>query len=208
MPCGDYIDCDNSELSIDDLIRLLIQTDSNGCPALKIVNTATTDIVLYQTNFSNGGALPDGWEVTGQSEDPEFPSDFIIDNDDTYLPNSSGYNGASGGYKLVCTDAGWDALGYVTYETGFSTLGKENIRLLFGNICISTGFWPEYSIDSGAWVQIGGGEINNATWTLTEISIAALANQTNVRIRFYRDIQSGGNYAAMDDVKILADLIL
>lgn len=168
---------------------------------------STTDLVLYQTNFSNGGALPDGWSVTGESED-ETPSDWIVDNDNTYFENSSGYSGASGGHKLVVTDVGWNPLGYAT-TPAFSTTGKENIRLLFGNICVSTGVWPEYQINGGAWVAIGGGEISNATWTLTTINnIEAIANQTSVKIRFYREMGFSNNYASIDDVKVLGDLTI
>lgn len=34
MACETHIDCDNQNLSADDLFRKLIQTDGSGCPAL------------------------------------------------------------------------------------------------------------------------------------------------------------------------------
>lgn len=37
MPdCGDITTCDTANLSLDDLLRKLIQTDENGCPAIKV----------------------------------------------------------------------------------------------------------------------------------------------------------------------------
>lgn len=38
MPdCDDFITCDNSYLTIEDLLRLLIKTDSNGCQAINTI---------------------------------------------------------------------------------------------------------------------------------------------------------------------------
>lgn len=34
MACETYIDCDTASLSVEDLIKKIIQTDSDGCPAL------------------------------------------------------------------------------------------------------------------------------------------------------------------------------
>lgn len=37
MACETFIDCDNAELSLEDLLKLLIQTDTNGCSALNTI---------------------------------------------------------------------------------------------------------------------------------------------------------------------------
>lgn len=202
MPCGDYINCDNSELSTGDLIRLLIQVDSEGCPALKVVNTST-DIVLYQTSFSNEGALPDGWDVTDNV-------DWIVDNDNTYFENSSGYIGASGGYKVVNTDMLNGVSPTYLYQTaGVSTIGKENIRLIFGTISNVLGAIPQYSADGGAWTDLTGGEITYTEWTqYTTTTLAEIENKANVKFRFKYEMQGLGQYVAIDDVKILGDLII
>lgn len=171
-------------------------------------HSQTTDIVIYETSFSNGGVLPDGWII-----EDEGSGEVIIDNNADYFPNSSGYSGASGGYKVVFTDQGLTGQAYLVYETGVSTLGKENIRLSFGNISADGGIgsWPEYSIDGGAWTALTGGEITSPTWdeftTQGDIGpFTDMANKANVRFRFRFVLQFTGG-CAIDDVKILADLI-
>lgn len=58
MACETYTDCDNKELSPDDMLRLLIRTDSNGCPALAIIpglaldTTCDTNITCTNSNLS------------------------------------------------------------------------------------------------------------------------------------------------------------
>lgn len=162
------------------------------------------DIILYQTNFSNGGALPDGWTVS-------HPDDWVVDNNSDYFPNSSGYAGASGGYKLVCLATANDWPYIATYQTGFSTIGKNNIRVSIGTIVESDGYgiMVEYSLNGSDWVNCFGGTLGAESWGLssTTPAVAALSNQANVKIRAYYVDDFIGFKMAIDDVKILGDLI-
>ena len=43
MACETYKECDNPGVSPEDMLRLLIRTDSNGCPALAVqIGTAAS----------------------------------------------------------------------------------------------------------------------------------------------------------------------
>lgn len=53
--CPGYIDCDNKNTSIEDILRLLVQTDSNGCQAIKVYNTCRD--ILSSSNANSGSTF-------------------------------------------------------------------------------------------------------------------------------------------------------
>lgn len=56
MPCETHIDCDNQSLSVEDLIRKLVRTDSNGCPALNTTGGTFAPPPLDGLSFKNDAA--------------------------------------------------------------------------------------------------------------------------------------------------------
>lgn len=163
--------------------------------------TPTKDLVLFSTSFPNS-SLPSGITVTDSV-------DVAIDNDETYTTNSSGYTGASGGYKIVFTDQiNGDPSASFTIS-GIVTTGKENIRLSFGcvDIVSSESGVVEYSLNGIDWVVLAV-VFGDATWSLRTITLpGACENVANLRLR-WSWAQSGlGENKAIDDIEVIGDLI-
>lgn len=163
----------------------------------------TTNLVLYQTSFSNGGALPAGITVSDSV-------DVIIDNNADYVSNSSGYVGASGGYKIVFTDF-FNGDAYASFTiSGIATIGKENLRLSFGcvDIVSSEVGAVEYSLNGVDWVAVGGVAFGGDPWSLRTVTLPeACENVANLRLRWIWQQGGFGDYKGFDDVKLLGDLI-
>lgn len=158
-----------------------------------------TNIVLYSTSVSNAGLYPTGWS---QNND-----DIIVDNDASYIPNSSGYTGASGTYKFVFTDLYSDSV--LTYSNSLSTVGYTNIRIKFGVYLATNIMYVEYSTDGVSWLPWTNGGTAPATWELaTPVSIPGTSNVANLRFRFTVALSGAGtDYYGIDDITILGDRI-
>lgn len=162
-----------------------------------------TDIVLFSTTFPTS-SLTSGFIVSSAI-------DIIIDNDATYIPNSSGYTGSSGNYKIVFTDQfEGGATAILTYNTPISTLGKENIRVTFGCFDINTtgSGLLEYSVNGGgAWINAGNFGTN--PWELSEHTLGASANnKSDLRLRWSYPTSGLGDFIGIDDINTIGDLII
>jgi hypothetical protein len=76
MSCGDFFDCEKNKYSLEQVIKLMITTDDNGCPVMK-VKEAASGVGAQRTPSrkkvsSNGSVVAGAKSVTFETD-----ADFV-----------------------------------------------------------------------------------------------------------------------------------
>lgn len=167
------------------------------------------DVELYYTNFGTGAdGYPLGWTEDGAA------GIWSCTEDETFIPASTGYAGASGGKKLQAIDV---AIGtsYVI-SPQIDTTGYNNIRLVCGMFLCAEHegiLIPdiEYSINGSDWSSIGVSSLLTdpvSTWKLYTISLPTDAsNISTLQLRYKAevDFDTVTKCWGVDDFKIIGD---
>lgn len=146
MTCETHIDCDNQSLSVEDLIRKLIRTDSNGCPALNTTGGTFSPPPLDGMSFKNDAA------------------GYFVSDAETITSMNSVISGASKKFsialwvKIVNLEVGTiltDGVNYFPLQLHFKDIGGG---ILF------IGFASGSGVDSTTWKSTTGA-ISQGAWT-------------------------------------------
>ncbi|HEY0041103.1 MAG TPA: hypothetical protein VGB71_10595, partial [Flavisolibacter sp.] len=151
-------------------------------------NVCEAQVSIYTTNFGTTTSFPAGW--TASSADWTNKTDVV----------SSGYTGASGGSNPQFLNNNITA-STLTYSNSLSTIGYQNITLLWGARRTGTATITvtlSWSADGSTWNNVGFTNVaNDAVWNLvnggTRIALpAGAAGIANLRLRLSATASASG----------------
>ena len=166
---------------------------------LLVGSWAVAQTTLLTQNFGTGTTLPTGWTATTS------PTQQWVATTGTA---SSTYTGASGGTNIVFNNGGTNGVVHnLTYSNSFSTVGYNNITVLWGARATATftqSVTFQYSTDGTTWNNVSYTQVAaNATWALVNGGVrialpAGAAEQSNLRFRWFSTSANNGNYRIDD----------
>lgn len=151
---------------------------------------------IYSNNFDTGVDPPTGFT-------PNNPAEFIVDN--SILPVSNGYPGASGNYYYAFVNGSG---GLDTLVLSFSTIGYSSISVQWGayiDPAFPTPIVLEWSINGTIWNVVTYINVTaNSLWALIPLINLPVGvnNAANLRLRWSYTSDNTPNYAAIDDIII------
>lgn len=155
------------------------------------------DVTIYSQNFNDGGSTPIGWTITGSE----------MQMNDTDVPVSNGYTGASGGYCVLFTN-GDGSSNTLSFNGNLSTVGYSYAKVQFG--AYMEPLFPsvvlEWSSNGSVWNNLVFTNVaDNSTWALiNEVSLPAGAiGVANLQFRLSYTGDASGAFYAIDDFKVI-----
>ena len=166
-------------------------------------NSCWGQVTLYSQNFGTTTTYPAGW------------SSSSTDWQNSNVNSSSGYSGASGGSNAWFQNNNTTPQ-TLTYSNNLSTVGYENISVLWGarlTPLVAITVVLSWSSDGSTWNNVSFTNVtNNSVWALvnggTQISLpAGAAGIANLRLRWTATAASGTNNTSyrIDDLTVQGD---
>lgn len=155
--------------------------------------TANAQTTLYSEDFNSG--TPAGFTSSAE---------WLIDN--SVIPVSTGYPGASGGNHYAASN-GSTVLETLTFDNNFSTIASTSITVQWGGYKDPSfpGLTFEWSSDGVTWNSQAFTDVPaTSTWGQTNVIAlpAGAAGVSNLRLRWSYTANNNANYYAIDDVVI------